>query len=223
MSPKRKKRVIRYTLELLVVFIGVTAGFLLNSWREDRQEKNLEQRYLKSFLADLKNDRNELDSLLLRTEGKVAALSDILLKTEVAGQPLTENLAQEVVKEILYIEWFPPTDDTFDDMINSGNLNIVSDFDLRESISAYYAYLKETATVEGYYTSHMNEQVLPYLYKHFRMYQMTFLEPSGYLDPEFSNLYIGTIAFLQQNANMYQDALERNRVLSALLGDAISE
>ena len=59
-----------YTLELLVVFIGVTAGFILNNWRENAAEKKLEYKYLNSFYRDVQNNENEIDSLILSSQLK---------------------------------------------------------------------------------------------------------------------------------------------------------
>ncbi len=60
----KQKKWMHYLLELLVVFIGVTAGFLLNNWREDNAELNLEKKYLESFYADVTADAIDLDSLI---------------------------------------------------------------------------------------------------------------------------------------------------------------
>ena len=47
--------------ELVVVFLGVTAGFLLNNWQLQRQDQNLEQKYLNSFLEDVNSNITELE------------------------------------------------------------------------------------------------------------------------------------------------------------------
>jgi len=48
--------------ELIVVFLGVTAGFVLNNWRMDQEERKIEQKYLASFLQDIKFDIPELEN-----------------------------------------------------------------------------------------------------------------------------------------------------------------
>jgi len=40
---------LKLCLELIVVFVGVTAGFLFDSFREDRSDRRLEQKYLESL------------------------------------------------------------------------------------------------------------------------------------------------------------------------------
>jgi hypothetical protein len=213
----KKSRWSRYILELLVVFIGVTAGFLMNSWREDSLEKELEHNYLNSFYTEIQQDRENLDSLQIRIQQKIDELTNFIKATEVAGIPLSEDQAKQIVSKILYIEWFPPSNDTYEDIINSGNLNIISNYQTKESLSSYYSFLEELANVEGYYSDHMNNNVFPYLYKNYHLYRMEFTSPSGYQNVEFTNLYLGVIAFLQENLNMYATALEKNLVLLSLL------
>ena len=67
-----------YIIELLVVFVGVTAGFLLNAWRQENAELKLEQKYLNSFYNDLTSDENSLDSLIIHSQIKVDSLMIIL-------------------------------------------------------------------------------------------------------------------------------------------------
>ncbi len=50
-------------LELLVVFLGVTSGFLLNSWRERQQEMKMEQKYISSFIKDVNDNIDQLEEL----------------------------------------------------------------------------------------------------------------------------------------------------------------
>jgi len=62
----------KLAIELIVVFLGVSAGFLLQNRKEASANKEQEQKYLQGFLADVNVNINELeesvidDSLLLR-------------------------------------------------------------------------------------------------------------------------------------------------------------
>ncbi len=78
---KNKRSWTYYFLELLVVFIGVTAGFLLNNWRDDNAELRLEKKYLESFYADVETDAIDLDSLIIRNQTKADTLIGILRKS----------------------------------------------------------------------------------------------------------------------------------------------
>lgn len=206
-----------YIIELAVVFIGVTAGFLLNNWREDNAELKLEKKYLESFYADVEADALDLDSLILRSLEKADTLIGILKKSALIGEPLSEELAKAMVKQIMYIEWFTPANDTYEDIINSGNLNLISDYQLKEKISSYYSFQKQVANVEQYFNKHMDNYGFPILYKTYHLLNQEFISKESYQSLEFTNMYLGVIALLQQNIKVYNEALEKNNELKAEL------
>lgn len=50
-----------YFFEFLMVFLGITAGFFVDEFRESRSERSEEVDYIKSYLKDLEKDRTELE------------------------------------------------------------------------------------------------------------------------------------------------------------------
>jgi hypothetical protein len=220
MANKKKKTKIKWTyylIELMVVFIGVTAGFLLNNWREETSELKLQHKYLESFYNDVIADAEELDSLIFRSQKREDTLVGILKKSTLIGEPLSEELARSLVMQLLSLEWFAPSNDTYEDIINSGNLNLISDYKLKEKISSYYAFLNEVAHVEQYYLNHMDNYGFPILYKVLNIYNLEFINKESYQSLEFTNMYLGVISFIQQNNKIYREALEKNQELKNAL------
>ena len=211
---KRKINWLYYTVELLVVFIGVTAGFLLNNWREDNADLKLEQKYLSSFHNDLNSDKKSLDSLIFRTQEKTDKLLAVLKESEFENKVLSEEQAQEIIGQILSMEWFSPTNDTYDDIINSGNLNLISDYLVKEKISSYYSLLDEVHNVEEFYLNHMKEYGFPIIYKNYHILKREFVNNKSYQSLEFTNMYLGVISFFQQNIKIYKQSLEKNLELN---------
>ena len=221
MGKKSKINWTYYIIELVVVFIGVTAGFLLNNWREDAAENKMEHKYMESFYNEVILDKDNLDSLILHSQLKIDNLLNIIKQTEVVNKPLTEELAQSIVMEIMYIEWLSPANDTYEDIINSGNLNIISDYNLKEKISSYYTFLNEVGNVEKFYTEHMNNYGFPILYKNYHLLRRKFVNAESYKSLEFTNMYLGVVALLQQNNEKYKEALEKNVELQNELKNAL--
>lgn len=221
MGTKAKLNWIFYFVELAVVFIGVTAGFLLNNWREDAVENKLENKYLSSFYMDVQNDEVELDTIIASTQLKTDKLLSILKETEVVNKALTEEQAKEIITEIMYIEWLTPANDTYEDIINSGNLNIITDYQLKEKISSYYTFLNEVNNVEQYHQRHMDNYGFPLLYKTVNLFSREFVSKESYQNLEFKNMYIGVISLMQQNNKHYRIALEKNRELQEALSEAL--
>ena len=48
---------------------------------------------------------------------------------------LIREMADEIIGGILFLEWFTPADDTYDDIINNGNLNSISEYRIKNAIS----------------------------------------------------------------------------------------
>ena len=210
MAKQKKINWFYYLLELLVVFIGVTAGFLLNNWREENSNAKLEQKYLNGFYADLLSDKVDLDSLIFRTNEKTDKLMEVLKESEYDNNSLTMEMANKIIGQILYLEWFTPADDTYDDIINSGNLNIISNYRVKENISSYYSLLNEVKNVEQFYLNHMNDYGFPIIYKNYHILKREFIDDECYKSLEFTNMYLGIISFYQQNTKIYEQALENN-------------
>lgn len=224
MAKKRKRTKIKWTyyfIELLVVFIGVTAGFLLNNWREETSELKLEKKYLESFYNDVLTDAEDLDSLIFRSQKKADTMIGILRKSALVGESLNEELAKELVRELMFIEWFTPVNDTYDDIINSGNLNLISNYQLKEKISSYYSFLNQVANVEQYYNKHMDNYGFPMLYKSYHLLNQEFINKESYQSLEFTNMYLGVLALLQQNIKVYREALEKNMELKNELASTL--
>lgn len=219
---KRKINGWYYILELLVVFIGVTAGFLLNNWREDTLENKLKNKYLISFYKDVQNNEGEIDSLIISSQLKADKLISILKETELVNKPLTEEQARQIVTEILYIEWLSAANDTYEDIINSGNLNLISDYQLKEKISSYFTFLNEVKNVEQYYQKHMDNYGFPVLYKTVNLLTKEFINDECYQTLEFTNMYLGVISLIQQNNKQYRRALEKNKALQESLRHSLN-
>ena len=55
----------RLGLELIVVFLGVSSGFLLNNWRMEKQETQLKHKYISGFLQDVNNNIPEFKNEII--------------------------------------------------------------------------------------------------------------------------------------------------------------
>ncbi|PLW94119.1 MAG: hypothetical protein C0591_13365, partial [Marinilabiliales bacterium] len=114
-----------------------------------------------------------------------------------------------------------PSNDTYEDIINSGNLNLISDYKLKEKISSYYAFLNEVANVEQYYLNHMDNYGFPILYKTLYIHKLEFISKESYQSLEFTNMYLGVVSYVQQINRIYREALEKNKELKTELAIAL--
>ena len=138
--------------ELIVVFLGVSAGFLLNNWRMEQEEIKLEEKYLKSFLQDIKLDIPELEKAV-ETDSLWLALAKPIL-TSIVNKNISLDSARIMIKMILKISKLNANKSTFEEISNSGNLNILTDFELKSQIVKYYLDLGGVEFIDDYFNKY---------------------------------------------------------------------
>ena len=88
-------------LELLVVFFGVTGGFLLNNWQISNQEAKLEQTYLIGFKEDAEKNRIELETSLKKDSLWIAKAKPLLKSCQ--EKNISLDSAKSIIKLIINI------------------------------------------------------------------------------------------------------------------------
>lgn len=201
----------RYVLELCVVFFGVTAAFLLNSWRDNRQAASLEQDYLQNIQADLQKDRESLqENIDLLAEQKR------MLGKFLAGQnggSWTTDSTSTVVANSLTLSSFGGKSTTYESLKFSGHLSYIKNFDLRNRIVDYYESFSEIQKVEELLYFWVTQNLTPFYIVHFDMMRFRFTDDSMLDDVTFKNRMFGLRVLLQQNLTAYRDLLAANKTL----------
>ena len=54
-----KKYLLKYSLEFLVIVMGISVSFWLNNWRESVKENKIEKDLVNILIRDLENKKNE--------------------------------------------------------------------------------------------------------------------------------------------------------------------
>jgi hypothetical protein len=136
----RGKKWTHYFWEFLMLFLAVFCGFLAEKFREHELEQQREKQYMKTLLKDLKEDTtNFRQEIKIQTdEGKrIDSLIDLLKSPE----------RNKWTGKIYFLARSIPssdrgiitTDKTYEQMKSSGNLRLIEDTDLLDSIGRYYS------------------------------------------------------------------------------------
>ncbi len=201
--------------ELVVVFLGVTAGFLLNNWQLQRLDLSLEQKYLNGFLQDTKANSAELRSLILsdslwldRAKPKIMSIREGSINTD---------SAKSLVKMILQISKADLQTSTYEDIINSGKLNIISNYNLKKQIVDYHVTIKGMEFLDGYFYNFMNETVMPFVMSNYEIIKDRFNNPEVINSTLFSNVAAGYFSMVQQRKASYERLFNKSISLEAEL------
>ena len=76
-------------------------------------------------------------------------------------------------------------------------------------------------TIEQFYKDHMNNYAFPILYKNYHLFKGEFINRKSYQSLEFNNMYLATLALIQQNNKIYKRALAKNQELKDELANVL--
>lgn len=203
--------------ELIVVFLGVTGGFVLNNWRMQEQEKHVEQKYITSFLQDVNYDIPELEKAV-KYDSLWLVRSKPLLNA-IVNKEISVDSAQIMIKLIATISKIDANTSTFEEISNSGNLNILSDFELKAQIVKYYLDLGGVGFIDDYFHNYFNDFVMPFIFNEYSVLTEKFNNNEIIHSVRFSNVVAGYYSMVQQRIAAYKALLSD----SYLLRDELSE
>jgi len=127
----------RYGFETIAVVVGILVAFALDNWNEDRKQELLEIEYLNGLAADLANDTIYYNRRLANSEWIVEHHQDFIQQMYLTQNSLED--VRELFKDVDYnSEHLTTQNSTYIELINSGNLSILSNAVLKDLIIDYY-------------------------------------------------------------------------------------
>ena len=199
----------------MVVFRGVTAGFLLNNWRTADQERQIEQQYINGFLSDIKGDIEELENAIDDDSIFLKRTHPILLM--IRDKKMNSDTASSMVRQIMTMSKLEENSGTYEDIRNSGNLNIISDFELRSRIVAYNMRIKAVDLLEDFFYQYFTNLVVPFMFEEYNMLTGEFNNPAVIQTTKFSNVFSWYYSMVSQRKEAYSELLVKARSLKLLL------
>ena len=217
---KSKTGWLRLTLELIVVFIGVSAGFMFDNLREEQSDRKLEEKYLQSFFNNVVADSVEIRSMILRNQNNID-ISGRSLASMQAGS-FTKDSALAAFGVMATFSSLNLEDASYESVVNSGNLGLIRDFGIQEKIVYYYRSHEDMRYVEKVYNDYISNYILPYLSKKLDFISGQFVEDFSVDDLEFRNITSGYYILSDQKMELVHtlDSLNNDlkNSLSALVG-----
>ncbi|PLX01046.1 MAG: hypothetical protein C0591_00020 [Marinilabiliales bacterium] len=138
---------LRYAVgEILLVVIGILIALQINTWNEERKSANQENFYLNRLVSENKLDMITFSGFigdLEKGNESIEQLSEAL-KSETISDSALIHCTNEYFKYGSIFPIFSSSNSTFEDLSSTGNLNIISNRNLRESIVQHYAKHKQT-------------------------------------------------------------------------------
>ena len=140
--------------EIVLIVVGIMIALEANEWKEERREAKLEASYLNRLRANIEDDIQLWSAHYPRLENKEAALSEILdwLNNPEFEEVRLRELATQITlgSQLAYSMTSQSNRTTFDELVSTGQLNIISNSELRENLQYYYIKVDTQQTrIEG--------------------------------------------------------------------------
>ncbi|BAO76324.1 DUF6090 family protein [Winogradskyella sp. PG-2] len=135
------KKKLTYALgEILIVIIGISLAFGMNEWGEDRASKTQKEQYIHNLKLDIKDDKVQLAANLTKINSKIEQAEDVI---SVLGKDVpNKNVRLRGVYAVANLTNFTPKDYTHQTLVNSGDLKLMNDFELKTTILKHYSDYK---------------------------------------------------------------------------------
>ena len=206
--------------ELIMVFLGVTAGFVLNNWRIEQDERKLEQKYLDSFLQDVKADIPVLENAI-QTDSLWLASAKPLLNS-IINKNIKIDSAEAMIKMIVRISRIDANSSTYEEISNSGNLNSITNFELKTQIVDYYLALGGVGFIDDYFHKYFSDFVMPFILTEYSVLTEEFNDKNIVNSVRFSNVVAGYYSLVQQRIDAYKSLLKDSYLLRDELSNNVN-
>jgi hypothetical protein len=124
--------------ELAIVVVGVLLALAADRWNGARQDRAAEQAYLAELEADLRDDTSALSAEITRAERREAS-ARLMMSVVLEGVAIDDpaHFVLSVVNASTYGEPVQSRE-TFDDLVQTGRLGLITDPALRRELTEYY-------------------------------------------------------------------------------------
>jgi len=128
--------------EIFLVMIGILLALQVNNWNQARLSKKMEHNYINRLIEDLAADTMMMTGQIMRSKisFEYGTVLDSMIRIHKRGEiPAIETIdaAQSIGRM-----WLPQYNaNTYNDLINTGNLNVISDPVIADQIRGHYTSL----------------------------------------------------------------------------------
>jgi hypothetical protein len=149
-----------YFFDFFMLFIAVTLGFFSNNLREGIIDRNHEKEYIIRLIRDIEVDTAEIHDLVKEKKDQVVGFDTLLRLFEYNNlNPPVDELYLFSFKYLNGYDNFSVRTVTIDQMKSAGDLNLIGDKAVVDSIIFYYAGISEY-DAQGEYNEQLFQRII---------------------------------------------------------------
>lgn len=208
-------------IDLLIVIIGISIAFKLNTWNETINKNNEARVYIESFYDENKTNEENLRQALQFTQQNKNDIDT--LKQLLISKNYTDSRIKSLIASMMGMAEFNPTVTTMENITASGEFDLIQDIDLRRSLINTYKTYNTTNKLEKLLADYVNTYATPYFMKNIRFQDFSSISSNFLYDPIFENIVFGYEVLLNQEINGYKKNLESINKLDKMLSSKINK
>ena len=141
MEKNKTRKYLKYAIgEIFLVVIGIIIALQVNNWNEDRKDRALEQDYYCRILDDFILEKQHIEVYYAIADQKIEAAKQLLLDMHHSNKDNYTMLNNWIDTQRLPV--YVPRRIVFDDLTTSGNLKLLTDIEVKNSLALYYGDLE---------------------------------------------------------------------------------
>ncbi len=133
---QRPLPIARLVLEAIAIFLGVTAGFLAENYREYRNDREREQEALEQIIRDLELDAEDISPIVERSRGVATAM--IWLHNNLRRSDVPIDSVVSIINSIPAVHSYEAANAAYAGLKAAGNLNLIRDPGLLSELFYYF-------------------------------------------------------------------------------------
>jgi predicted nucleic acid-binding Zn-ribbon protein len=148
--------------EILLVVIGILIALGINNWNEQKKANNTETEYYCRIIEDLDIDLENIDQLFSNVEDQIEKGKSLII--DLHSQKKDKNYLMNAYLKVVRTDGFYPSKAAFDDIKSSGNLNVLANLKVKNSLIRYYNDLDNITTKLSQNREQMVQRAFDYQY-----------------------------------------------------------
>ncbi|MFH6768585.1 DUF6090 family protein [Gaetbulibacter aquiaggeris] len=141
MEKNKTGKYLKYAIgEIVLVVIGILIALSINDWNDIKKNAESELIYYCRILEDFELDKQLIDELKDKANYRIDSSKKILLDLD-SGKKEKHYIINQFILATRS-EVYEPRNVTFKDLISSGNLKLLDDITIKNSLIQYYSELE---------------------------------------------------------------------------------
>jgi hypothetical protein len=219
---QRNGRSANLLLEILMIVVGINVALWFESWFQDLQDAEIEERYLADLRDDLLTDIKNLDIVIRSGEAKLQQVAQFIDQMPTIADLSPEEQAQAIYTPPNY-QFFVPSDFTYRSMQESGDFRLLRNAEIKKSILKLDRRHKDIAVIQKNYLQAMDDGYIPLMMNSFDIATMTVTDPALLQDQLFRNFFVYTRQDTDNMVALYGLARSQSEELLELIGEELTE